>query len=70
MLSSVVLELIREELTRNSSGNTWPQTSQLVKPLWTDPGLKKKKSGIGVSELISTFKKKKQNWCERAHLYL
>ena len=39
------------ELTRNSSGNTRPQSSQLVEPLWTDPGLK---CGIGTRERIST----------------
>ena len=39
------------ELTRNPSGNTWPQSTQLAEPLWTDPGLK---SGISVRELIST----------------
>ena len=44
------------EPTRNSSGNTRSQSSQLAKPLWTDPGLK---SGISVRELISTWKKKK-----------
>ena len=44
------------ELTRNSSGNTRPQSSQLVEPLWSDPGVK---SGIIVPELISTLKKKK-----------
>ena len=38
------------ELTLNSSGNTWSQSSQLAGPLWTDHGLK---SGIGVRELIS-----------------
>ena len=38
-------------------GNTQPQSSQLVEPLWTDPGLK---SGISVRELISTLKKKKE----------
>ena len=38
------------ELTRNLSGNTWPQSSQLAEPLWTGPGLK---SGISVHELIS-----------------
>ena len=27
------------ELTRNSSGNTGSQSSQLARPLWTDPGL-------------------------------
>ena len=39
------------ELTRNLSGNTRPQSSQLAEPLWTDPGVK---SGISVRELIST----------------
>ena len=39
------------ELTRNSPGNTQPQSSQLAEPLWTDPGIK---SGISVRELIST----------------
>ena len=39
------------ELTRNSSGNTQPQLSQLAEPLWTDPGLN---SGIGVCQLITT----------------
>ena len=54
------------ELTRNSSGNTRSQSSQLAQPLWTDPGLK---SGISVRELYIykpryttyQFKKKKQN---------
>ena len=32
------------ELTRKSSGNTVPQSTQLAGPLWTDPGIK---SGIG-----------------------
>ena len=45
------------ELTRNSSGNTRPQSSQLAGPLWTDPCLK---SGISVRVLISTLKKKAQ----------
>ena len=31
----------KNELTRNSSGNTRPQSFQLAEPLWTDPGLKK-----------------------------
>ena len=44
------------ELTRNLSENTRPQSSQLAGPLWTDPGIK---SGISVHELISTSKKKK-----------
>ena len=39
------------ELPRNLSGNTRPQSSQLAEPLWTDPCLK---SGVGVRELIST----------------
>ena len=43
------------ELTRNSSGKTRSQSSQLAEPLWTDSGLK---SGISVLELISTLKKK------------
>ena len=41
--------LSANELTRNSSGNTRSQSSQLAEPLWTDPGLK---SGISVRELI------------------
>ena len=45
------------ELTRNSSGNTWSQSSQLAESLCTDPGLK---SGISVLELVSTLKKKKR----------
>ena len=44
------------ELTRNLSRNTRPQSSQLAEPLWTDFGLK---SGISVRELTSTLKKKK-----------
>ena len=28
------------ELTCNSSGNIWPQLSELTEPLWTDPGVK------------------------------
>ena len=53
---------VENELTRNSSGNTWPQSSQLAEPLWTDPGVN---SGISVRVLISTHththKKKKKN---------
>ena len=41
------------KLTWNSSGNTWPQSSQLAELLWTDPGLK---SGINVHNLISHLK--------------
>ena len=50
--------LSRNRLTCNLSGNIQPQSSQLVKPLWTDPGIK---SGISESQLISTLKKKKKN---------
>ena len=39
-------------LTRNSSGNTQPESSQLAEPLWTDPGVK---SGVSVRELISSL---------------
>ena len=42
------------ELTRNSSGNTRSQSSQLAEPLWTDPCVK---SGISLRELIPTIKK-------------
>ena len=49
--------LTGKELTRNSSGNTRSQSSQLAEPLWTDPGLT---SGISVRELISNLKKKKR----------
>ena len=45
------------ELTRNSSGSTRPQSSQPAEPMWTDPGLR---SGISARELISTLKKKKR----------
>ena len=32
--------LFENELTRNLSGNSQPQSSQLAEPLWTDPGIK------------------------------
>ena len=51
-------EPIRNELTRNLSGNIQPQSSQLTEPVWTDPG--GIKSGISARELISTLKKKVQ----------
>ena len=38
------------KLTHNSSGKTWPQSSQIAEPLWTDPGLT---SGISVLKLTS-----------------
>ena len=41
------------ELTRNSSGYTRSQSSQLAEPLWTNPGVK---SEISVCMLISTKK--------------
>ena len=43
------------EFTRNLSGNSRPQSTQLAEPLCTDPGIQ---SGISVRELISTSKKK------------
>ena len=43
------------ELIRNSSGNTRPQSSQLADPLWTNSGLN---SVTGVHWLNSTLKKK------------
>ena len=45
------------ELTRNTSGNTRSQSSQLAEPLWTDPGLKIR---ISLHELISTLYLKKK----------
>ena len=56
------VNLSRNELTRNLSGNIRPQSSQLSEPLWTDPGLK---SGISARELISTSKKKKKKKSRR-----
>ena len=44
------------ELTRNSSGNAQPQSSQFAEPLKSDPGLN---SGISVRELMSTHTHKK-----------
>ena len=45
------------KLTRNSSGNTQPQLSQLSEPLWTDPG---PKSGISVWPNLHLKEKKKR----------
>ena len=50
-------KLSGNELTRNSLGKTWSQSSQLAELLCTDPGLK---SGISLRELISTLKKKRK----------
>ena len=47
----------QETSSHNLSGNIWPQSSQLTKPLWTDLSLK---NGINVSKLTSTLKKKAQ----------
>ena len=65
------------ELTRNSSWNASPQSSQFAEPPWVDTRLK---SGIGARELIPASKKKKkkphagnvspiltQNPCMREH---
>ena len=46
------------EITRYSSGNVWPQSSQLTEPLWTDPSLRR---GNSVCDLISTLEKKKKS---------
>ena len=43
--------LSRNEFTRNSSGSTQPQSSQLAEPLWIDPGIR---NGISVRDLISS----------------
>ena len=43
------------ELTHDLSGNAYFQ-SQFAEQLWTGPGLK---SGMGMHELISTWKKKR-----------
>ena len=48
---------VRTYQETSSSGNTRSQSSQLTKPLWTDPCLN---SGISVRELISTEKKQQQ----------
>ena len=49
----------RNKLTRNSSGNSRPQSSKLAEPLWIDPGLQG-----GMGELVCAsylhFKKKKR----------
>ena len=45
------------ELTRNLSGNTRLQSSQLAELLWTDPG---RKNGISLRELTSSLKKKRK----------
>ena len=58
---SIVWEPIRDELTRNLTGNIRPQSSQYAEPLWTDPALK---SGISVCELIS----KAQAWNEWSNI--
>ena len=47
----------RKRTTRNSSGNTRPQSPQLVETLWTDPGLT---SGSSKCELIFTLKEEEE----------
>ena len=55
MLSRHSMETCQgNKVTCNSSGNTWPQLSQLAEPLLTTPGIR---SGISVHNLISTNKK-------------
>ena len=51
-------EPIREQLTRNLSGNTRSQSVQLAEPLCTDPGSKSGKSARANFHL----KKKKMRW--------
>ena len=53
---SIYIYLSGKELTRNSPGNTRPQSSQLAEPLWTDPGLKS-----GISVLIKKTKARSGN---------
>ena len=63
MLSrSSVGTYLRNELTSNWSGNVHSQSSQLTKPLRTNPGLK---HGSSAHKQISTFKKK-----EKLHTHL
>ena len=59
LFAGIVWEPVAEkkELTRNSSVKTRPQSSQLVEPLWIDPGLE---SGIGGREMIPTLGRKKK----------
>ena len=54
------------KLTRNSSGNAQPQSSQLAEPLWTDPGIK---SGIGVHEPISVKENKAQAGIDASKIF-
>ena len=54
---ALCVNLSRNELAHNLSGNIHTQLSQLAEPLWTDPGMKTE-SGISVHELIFTLKKK------------
>ena len=47
-----------DDLTRNSSGDARPRSSQLAEPLWTDPGLKNE---TVVRDLISTPRRRGKN---------
>ena len=59
LLSRHCVETHKEsEFSHNSSGNTWPQSSQLAELLWTHPGWN---SGLHVHQLISTKKLKSNN---------
>ena len=54
------------EVAFNSSGNTCSQSSQLAKPLWTNPYLKK--WDLYICQLISTLKKKMQRGIDLLNL--
>ena len=55
--------LSRNEFTCNLSGNILPQSSQLARPLQTDPGIR---SGINARELISTSWGRGGGWWAQA----
>ena len=50
MLSRHNVGTYLETSSHMSLGNTWPQSSQLAEPLWSDPCIK---SGVSLHELIS-----------------
>ena len=62
-LSRCSVNLSRNQLTYNLSGNTLPQSSQLAKPLWTDLGLK---SGNSVRLHTCTKKSASGEWSSQA----
>ena len=57
-LKALCGNLSGNKLTRNSSGNTRPQSSQLAELLWTDSGLR---SGVSVRDLISSLNNNNNN---------